>query len=153
MLDREFIDTLITATMPRIEDLVLRTYERAANEAKILDLLASSVGLTPANEDAKSNPQPQVLRAIWNAALTDAAVSLLWGLAERAKDGSVRCTSETLEAVADRVDRAELARETGVAPDDLRFVLREMSSALAALVAVGPLEVTIDRRPIVLRPR
>lgn len=150
MSDRKLIDQLIDATLPRINALTTRTFEHATKEVNALDAIGSALGRPPPN-DPLLLPSPELLRSLWSAALSDTAVSLLWGVADRAQNGEFMCTSQAIAAVVDGIDRNELARETGVAADDLRFVLREMGEALHQLTAKSTVEVMIDRRSITLR--
>lgn len=150
MSDRKFIDALIDATLPRIQDLMTRMFEHAAREAQTLDSLTSALGGSPSNEPLQPL-EPELLRAIWRPALNGVATRLLWGVADRAVNGRFLCTPDAITAVVERVDRAELERESGVGADDLRFVLREMGTALCELIARDPVvELMIDRRAITL---
>lgn len=151
MSDRTFIDELITETLPRIETLTTATYHQAACELSALDAIASSLDHEVAPESLDTPPR-DLTRALWNAALTDVAVGLLWAVADQSAEGTFTCTRPTIESAWSGIDRTELQRETGVPADDLRFILAEMGGALESLVGKrGTLEITIDRRPVLLR--
>jgi hypothetical protein len=150
MSDRKFIDRLLDETLPRIQRLVTSTFEQAARDVQALDLISLSLG-RPSSNEPLSPPEPEVLRSLWKPALSNVAVGLLWGVADRAVNGQFACTTEAITSVVDRIDRAELARETGIGADDLRFILREMGAALHSLVARSPTELMINRRAITLR--
>jgi hypothetical protein len=154
MPDRTFVDAMIDHIPPRITALTLGTFKRSAEEAYHLDTLGDLVGKPPPPPPLLPEPSPELIRQLWSASLSDAAVTFLWELADAVPDHHFTCSQENIAAVVARVDREELARETGMSQADLGLVLPAMGHALREIVDATPSgvrEVEIDRQIVLLR--
>jgi hypothetical protein len=151
-MSRLFVDELVTATLPGIQQLADDVHRRAVREARTLDALSATLSGSSADESDSTPLSPVIIKEIWKAALSDVAVGLLWAIAARASNREFVCSRAAIEAAVDTIDREELARETGVPGDDLRFALAQMGTTLEALVGRrGTCEVSIDRQLFLLR--
>lgn len=162
MKDRELIDKITDATIPRIRDIddaickedaeVLAAEDDRDESEKLMNRVSDIEAISV---EHGRTLETQLMLDRWNAPLTDITTSLLWALVEQSTAlPDIAISGPSLAAACTKIDYAELKSETGLGGVEVRLVLGRVCEILNEVIQTHRnIETEIDGQPVNLWSR
>ncbi len=141
----QLIQRVKAKTFLRIQDLMISRDKETIVDPKFVDSwLQLGLGDPPTRP---VEPSLEAIEWVWSASLTTMAIDLLWAVTAVATNRTFISNENNITAAVDSIGIEEVVRATGLKPEDVPVVLKQMAESLVEVIREhAVIFVEIDRK-------